>query len=78
MDQSDAYVTLNLAKFNGKIFYTSHNTTLCDIAEASYVLDNSDRIGCTTADLLSFREKRHRLCTTPIESIVPSGVTYLG
>ena len=54
MDQFDAYVPQNLVTFNGKIFYTSHNTTLCDIAEASYVLDKSDRIGCTTADLLSF------------------------
>lgn len=58
MDQFDAYVPQNLVTFNGKIFYTSHNTTLCDIAEASYVLDKSDRIGCTTADLLSFREKK--------------------
>ena len=78
MDQFDADVPLNLVTFNGNIFYTSHNTTLCDISEARYVLDKSDRIGCTTADLLSFREERHRLCTTPIDRIVLSVMTYVG
>ena len=58
MDQFDAYVPQNLVTFNGKIFYTSHNTTLFDIAEASYVLNKSVRIGCITADLLSFCEKK--------------------
>jgi hypothetical protein len=29
-----------------------------DIAEATYVLDKSDRSGCTVADLISFREEK--------------------
>jgi hypothetical protein len=58
MDQFDTFIPQNLVTFNDQNFYTAHNTTVSDIAEASYVLDKSDRTGCTTSDLLSFREKK--------------------
>ena len=48
----------NLVIFEGKSFYTSPNTTVFDIAEATYVLDKSDRSGCTMADLISFHEEK--------------------
>ncbi len=48
----------NLVTFEGECFYTVPNTTVSDIAEATYVLDKSDRSGCTVADLISFREEK--------------------
>jgi hypothetical protein len=58
MDQFDAYPPQNLVTYNGNSFYASHNTKLLDIAEASYVLDKSDKSGCTMVDLLSFCEQK--------------------
>jgi len=48
----------NLVTFEGKCFYTVPNTKVSDIAEATYVLNKSNKSGRTVVDLISFREEK--------------------
>jgi hypothetical protein len=49
---------------NGKRFYISGYTALTDIVEANYVIDQSERCGCTLFDLLTFREQKQAATST--------------
>jgi hypothetical protein len=46
--------TASLLVPSGERFYASGNTTLTTIAEATYVIDQSERCGYTVTALLAF------------------------
>ena len=41
----------------GQWLHSSYNTILMDVAEATYILHQSERSGCSVTDLLSFHEQ---------------------